>query len=524
MKKSLTYEEFQAEFAKLAQKSYGEASPFAKEIAESPATKNPQTKQAALLDCAVSLFYGARYDEAEKLVKGFIFDYQKYHFRPFYVDCFELLALVQLSKKRIHLAIFYAQQALELALEKKCSDKLLAIYSNLAAPYHELKDYPKCLDCLDKALAAADKNEDPSNLVSVIYNRSETLLCLGRYEESREAILQVEAMAKQLPVPPFMLGILPLCKAEIALALHEKVDLHAEAMSFLKAPYQNDPEVMTYLLDSDESLFNLLLKNNLPTDAKLYLDQIKMIQAKAPSLTAAIFIAKAEVALAEEEGDKVKAGERYGELARLYEKQNDEFAADFEEITKLHFDFVRVSNAYQKAQKRARRLLEESDTDALTTLPNRRSLDKEKNRFAAFAKKKPYFVLALLDYDHFKEINDNYGYQAGDAALRLGGELFKKYASPFVKPFRYGGDEFMFALVVSSPEEAESFFKKLQSEVAAIKLKTSDGERIPLSCCIGYELFPGTFDGFAPALREVTEAIHSAKRTGRGRIVAAKVK
>jgi diguanylate cyclase (GGDEF)-like protein len=519
-KKTTSVEEFLEEFARRSRQSQQEAFAFAEAIGQGKIVAPPQTRQCALCRYAISLFYGARYDEAEAILKTFAFDYERYPFKPFYVDALSALGLIQYYKQRYHLSIFYSGQALALAKEKKCTDRLAGLYSNLAAPYRELQENDRALAYLDKSLEYASESLEPSVKATLLYNRAAILVSLERYPEAREAILQVDELTKKHPVMPIFSAFLPLSKAEIALALHESVDLPAMAHSFLSEPYQDDPDFMSYVLADDESLFDLLKKYSYRDEATLCLEKIKAIQAKAPSLATAIFIAKREADFAEEKGDVLPAKKAYAALAALYQKQNEAYAADFDEITKLHFDFVRMTSAYQKAQKRARRLLEESDTDALTLLPNRRALEKEKKRFPSWAKKEPYFALALLDYDHFKLVNDTYGYQAGDAALRLGGELLKSCASPSFHAFRYGGDEYLLLLAGKTPEAVDEFFGKLQSGLSAIKLKGNDGKRIPLSCCIGYALYQGNYSGYSAAFRLATEAVHQAKKKSPGSRVA----
>jgi diguanylate cyclase (GGDEF)-like protein len=520
MNTKMTPDEFASEFARLYQGAPEEAFRYAKTVGEEKSIKNPQTRQNALYEYSIGLFYSARYDEAERTLKSFVFDYRKYPFLPFYVDCFDVLALIEFYQKRYHLSIFYAQQALALAEEKKFLRRLSAIYSNLAAPYHELQQNETCLVYLDKALLHAEESDDPTVKVSILFNRSEILLSLGRYEEARDAILEVEKRAPESSLPPLFMDFLPLCKAEIAMALHEKVDLHGLAMAFLASPYQKDQSLLSYLLDEDESLYDLLRANHLAEDAAAYLEKIEEIQQTVPSLMTAIFINKRKASLAQENGDESAVGKYASELCALYEKQNELFAKDFDEITKMHFDYVRVSSAYEKAQKRARRLQEESDTDALTGLPNRRALEKEKKRFPLLAKKEAYFVLALLDYDHFKDINDGHGYQTGDNALKLGGEFFKTFESPSLRVFRYGGDEFVFAFAAKDPKEAALLFHKLKAGLEKIDLRDAEGVKISLSCCIGYALFPGSYSAYAPALKAANEAIHAAKNIGRGNIVS----
>jgi diguanylate cyclase (GGDEF)-like protein len=520
MKRTMSPEQFREEFARKNETSPAEASAFAQAVGEDKSLRNVSTRHTALFSWAAALAYGARYAEAEKIIKSFIFDYEKYPFLPLYIDCFGLLGTIQFYKKRFHLSVYYDQQALSLAEEKKAVERYSELYSNLSAPYHELKEDERCLLYLDKALAYVEKSSNPSSKLSILYNRSGTLASLGRYGEAKEAIREVEELAKTLPTPPFFGDFLPLCEAEIDLALHQSVDLRGIARKFLANPYQNIPDYYSFVLDEDISLCALLRKNGLPEESALYLEQVEKIQKSAPSLTTAIFLAKTKASLAEEEGDAPSAGKHYAELAHLYEEQNEGYNADFEEITKLHFDFVRLTNAYQKAERRARHFQTESDTDALTGIPNRRALEKEKKRFPLLAKKEAYFALALLDYDHFKSINDGYGYQVGDAALRLGGQFFKGFRAPDLRLFRYGGDEFLFALPVKDPAAAKAFFLQIQKGVEGLPLHSSEGNPLRLSCSIGYALFRGDYEGFAPALKVATEAIHSAKKAGPGTIVS----
>lgn len=520
MNHKMTPEEFLATATEKTGRSPEEGYRFAKEVSEDILLKNPQTRQAALFFLAVSLFESAHYDEAESIVKGFIFDFEQYPFYPFYVDSFMLLSLVQFYKKRYYLAIFYGEQALSLAEEKKCVDLYSQIYSNLALPYQELKDYQKCLDHLDQALRYAQFSSTPDIQLALLYNRSSPLLALGRAEESRAELDKVEALAKASPTRPLCLDFLPFCRAEIALALHEEVDIHPLVVSFLNVPAQRQEDMRSYFLDEDEYLYTLLWKNGYKEDAALFLARIEEIQKKSPCLRTEIFLAKSHAEVSASQGDYLASGKFYVELSQLYEKEEGEFSKDFEEISKLHFDFVRVSNAYRKAQKRAEKLREESDTDALTLLANRRALEKEKKRFPLLAKKETYFALALLDYDHFKDINDTYGYQTGDEALRLGAQLFKNAESPTLRSFRYGGDEFIFALAVKSSKEAAEFFAHLKKGLEEVKLTSSEGEKVPLSCCIGYVLYAGTYSSYSNALKAATEAIHAAKKIGRGNIVS----
>jgi GGDEF domain-containing protein len=60
----------------------------------------------------------------------------------------------------------------------------------------------------------------------------------------------------------------------------------------------------------------------------------------------------------------------------------------------------------------------------------------------------------------------------------------------------------------------------MKAGLEAVDLHTPDGVKIPLSCCIGYALFKGSYKSWSPALKEANEAIHAAKAIGRGNIVS----
>ena len=85
----------------------------------------------------------------------------------------------------------------------------------------------------------------------------------------------------------------------------------------------------------------------------------------------------------------------------------------------------------------------EARTDTLTGLRNRRAFDEELKRlFAQRHRQGIGFSLLLIDVDHFKEVNDQYGHQAGDATLRQVAELLTKMMRAMDFVCRYGGEEF----------------------------------------------------------------------------------
>ncbi|MHB1176008.1 MAG: GGDEF domain-containing protein [Sulfuriferula sp.] len=112
-------------------------------------------------------------------------------------------------------------------------------------------------------------------------------------------------------------------------------------------------------------------------------------------------------------------------------------------------------------------------TDSLTGLKNRRFLDE--NLGSIFAQAKRYadpLCLVLVDVDHFKNINDEYGHSSGDVVLKLLGNLIRWSTRDSDISARMGGDEFAFVLPRTSVTQgrvfAESLLEKTRNHVFAI--------------------------------------------------------
>ncbi len=108
--------------------------------------------------------------------------------------------------------------------------------------------------------------------------------------------------------------------------------------------------------------------------------------------------------------------------------------------------------------------------DPLTGLFNRRFLDEMlKKDLAKASRDKSNLVVAMLDLDYFKQINDNYGHEAGDEVLRQAGKLLNHYFRKSDTVCRYGGEEFV---VILQNMNLENAIQKLDSFRLEFKSKT----------------------------------------------------
>lgn len=112
-------------------------------------------------------------------------------------------------------------------------------------------------------------------------------------------------------------------------------------------------------------------------------------------------------------------------------------------------------------------LREESLTDPLTGLPNRRVMDKALDEAISRVKRDApgTLTLAMIDVDSFKSFNDRYGHPAGDDLLRLLGKVLISAIRPYDCVARIGGEEFAILLADTTIDEAFGIIERLRSTV-----------------------------------------------------------
>ena len=160
----------------------------------------------------------------------------------------------------------------------------------------------------------------------------------------------------------------------------------------------------------------------------------------------------------------------------------------------------------------------ESHTDPLTALPNRRSLDRQFEVGLERAERgKSSVSVVVLDLDRLKEINDTYGHEAGDRALRAVGSTLRTTVRQNDLCARFAGDEFIVVLWDCSPENEARRVLELQTAVGAAPFEPRPGVRLSLSISAGAARFPLDGTSFDELMAAADERMYHDKAGRRSR-------
>jgi diguanylate cyclase (GGDEF)-like protein len=157
----------------------------------------------------------------------------------------------------------------------------------------------------------------------------------------------------------------------------------------------------------------------------------------------------------------------------------------------------------------------QATTDGLTGILNRRSFEDAARQYLVEG---TGFALVMGDLDHFKELNDTYGHETGDRALRLFARILKESARGDDIVARFGGEEFVLALARTSEQDGIKMLERMQFALGASIAQAS----VPVfTASFGIACTDDAAMTLEDVLRSADAALYAAKAAGRNRIVAA---
>ncbi|WP_395502089.1 GGDEF domain-containing protein [Ectopseudomonas mendocina] len=177
------------------------------------------------------------------------------------------------------------------------------------------------------------------------------------------------------------------------------------------------------------------------------------------------------------------------------------------------YDGLRMQ-AYEELERLAQ-------TDSLTGVASRGSFQHALQRSIQEAERSSgHLVLVLLDVDHFKQVNDQWGHEAGDMALQHICQILQQRLRVTDFLGRLGGEEFGLLLRHTDSAGADPLVEKLRKQIADQPLEY-DGAQIPLSATFGLAAWPRDGRSAAELYRTADRRLYSGKQRGRNQLVSA---
>lgn len=208
----------------------------------------------------------------------------------------------------------------------------------------------------------------------------------------------------------------------------------------------------------------------------------------------------------------------YQQLAREREKNlGERFNKQLRQLEKL----ARISDRYQKMMRDLNLALNEaSNRDVLTGLGNRRLLmERLKEETERANRTGGKYALAMLDVDHFKQVNDTFGHETGDRVLIEIANTVQDGLREYDVCGRWGGEEFLIMMPETTSSDAVKIMDRVRSKIAAIRVRAEANE-VAVTASTGIAQYH-TGESFSQAIHRADAALLEAKRGGRDRSVSA---
>lgn len=208
---------------------------------------------------------------------------------------------------------------------------------------------------------------------------------------------------------------------------------------------------------------------------------------------------------------------RFNHLTNINESLTDKLKernADLELMSELLETKVEQRTLQLKIANKELKAL--ANNDPLTNTYNRLGLQQYiQSAFERFRRSQEVFCIALIDYDHFKEINDQYGHDVGDIVLITGADLIKSGIREQDKLARWGGEEFLILLPNTGLDGAFEIANKLRNVISANPIGQPVGVNVTVT---GGVAMVTQDDSFESLFKRADDALYQGKQNGRDRI------
>ncbi len=207
------------------------------------------------------------------------------------------------------------------------------------------------------------------------------------------------------------------------------------------------------------------------------------------------------------------------ELVINIESKSEEEHNRIRETLPLIKDYIDTAKPEIFSKKLLKMVEETAQRDPLTGLYNRKYLEESIQTIVSQAKRTNIsYGILMCDIDHFKRINDTFGHDVGDTAIRVIAETLRENTRESDSVIRYGGEEFLVLLYNCNVEYVESIAQKIRISFSKKKID-GGGEIFSKTISIGASIFPQHNVSFWKCIKFADIALYKAKETGRNKVV-----
>lgn len=174
----------------------------------------------------------------------------------------------------------------------------------------------------------------------------------------------------------------------------------------------------------------------------------------------------------------LEAAGQYYELSEIMEKEKQAMIANMLDVRE---SLERANKKRREMEEANIRLLEKSETDALTRLANRFRLNDYLDQvFEKALSEQTPLAMEILDIDYFKQYNDNYGHQAGDECIKRIAKQLELMQNDMIFCARYGGDEFIILYQNMTEEAVRHAAEGLRQRIIDLGIQHAYSKAMPI--------------------------------------------
>ena len=303
----------------------------------------------------------------------------------------------------------------------------------------------------------------------------------------------------------------------------------SDEIAFLKRQLKTDPNIILTQAFADDLVF--LTNKRIKLDKEELQKKLKDLDQIAERLSIKILkiLQKSGDSSTEIKNIKIELQNwRQGEenfetikeklliIATSLDREIDDFMC---EMKKEDEEIERLKAKIRSLEKKVKKLSKEVKTDFLTNIANKKAIQEEiQKQESAYQRYGTNYSVVFFDIDHFKNINDTYGHDAGDVILKSLGLLFRRYARDVDTIGRFGGEEFVAILPNTDKEGAYKFAEKLREIISKTKFMYKK-TRINVTVSAGVAS-RDEVNSSEELIKKADERLYLAKKNGRNRVCA----